>query len=175
MAHRQEALGPTALGQPTGATGLGLPAHGPRAPLTSRTHERSARGRRLWEAGFAFPLPRGLLRCIFLSPLFFLMKSFPRLSECHVQGTESHQRGPRSPRPVGRLQSSRACAPAGEARPLPRLGIHGPSVCASSLLGRVSTAGRLGQAVAAQQAQAHPGTLGPPRLQTGLGAWHRVR
>ena len=125
-----------------GATGLGLPAHGPRAPspagLMSESQVQGA-----WEAVSLFslcsPAASGVRQMDFPQVVFF----FNEKLSCR------------------RPAVSRLC-PTGEARPLPRLGLHGPSVCASSLLGWVSTAGRLGQAAAAQQAQAHPGHVRLP-------------
>lgn len=76
---------------------------GPTSPVTSRTRERKPGVQGTWEAVLLFSLcsllPWGFAREIFLSSFFFFFneKLSWQLSECHVQGTESYQRRPRSP------------------------------------------------------------------------------
>ena len=103
---------------------------GPTSPLTSQTRERKpgvhrARGKQSCCFLLAVCYLGGLPDRFSSVRFFFLMKSFP--GSCRNAMSRALRVTNNGPglHPVSGLQSH-ICAPVGEARPLPRLGLHGP-------------------------------------------------
>ena len=156
---------------------------GPTSPLTSQTRERKpgvhrARGKQsccfLLAVCYLGGLPDRFSSVRFF---FFNEKLSWQLSECHVQGTESYQRRPRSPS-CQRSAVSHLC-PRGPGKAAPQAGAPWAPVTAPlPCWVRVSTTGRLGHAKATQPGSGpslgHSPCPGPPPLADSLGAWRRV-
>ena len=133
--------GPWLWGGRRGATGLSaccpgawwdlVPAQGPRAPSpagpVSESQGCRARGKQsccfLFAVCYLGGLPERFSSVRFF--FFFLMKSFPGSCRNAMSRALRVTRDGPGLHPVSGLHSH-ICAPAGEARPLPRLGLHGP-------------------------------------------------